>query len=167
MISLPCSSADGCTVVSYDQKSRDEEGGSRKMNNNGSSPDRRLSSSLAAPILLLLISAGIGRSAAQVPAGIETIFIVPGSHLDVGFTDTPSRVREERIHSIENAVRAAERDPEFRWFEEGGWSLNAWLQQYGRDERRMARVRTLFRTGQFGVGASWVNPHAAAFPEAM
>ena len=137
------------------------------MNNNGSSPDRRLSSSLAAPILLLLISAGIGRSAAQVPAGIETIFIVPGSHLDVGFTDTPSRVRDERIRSIENAVRAAERDPEFRWFEEGGWSLNAWLQQHGRDERRMARVRTLFRTGQFGVGASWVNPHAAAFPEAM
>ena len=108
------------------------------MSNNGGSPDRRLSSSLAAPILLLLISASIGRNAAQVPTGIETIFIVPGSHLDVGFTDTPTRVSGERIHSNENAVQAAERDPEFRWFEEGGWSLNAWLQQYGRDERRIA-----------------------------
>lgn len=99
--------------------------------------------------------------------GVDTVFIVPGSHLDIGYTDTPSRVREDRIEHIENAIRAAKRDPDFHWFEEGGWSFDAWLQRYGRDEKRLTAMRDLLKRGQIGVGATWLSPHAAAFPEAL
>ncbi len=103
----------------------------------------------------------------HVQAGVDTIFIVAGSHLDIGYTDTPSRVRESRVRHIEDAISAAKRDPDFHWFEEGGWSLDAWLQRYGGDEMRLTAVRELLQRGQFGVGASWLSPHAAAFPEAL
>ena len=62
------------------------------------------------------------------------MFILPGSLLDVGYTDRPSRVRDVRVRHFENAIHAAERDPEFFWFEEGGWAFHAWFQRYGRDE---------------------------------
>ncbi|MCH8123394.1 MAG: hypothetical protein IH853_09755 [Bacteroidetes bacterium] len=99
--------------------------------------------------------------------GVDTVFVLPGSHLDVGYTDTPSRVREVRVEVIEDAIRAAQQDPEFRWFEEGGWAFDAWLQRYGQDEQRLATVRQLLQSGQLGVGATWLHPHAAAVPEAV
>lgn len=109
------------------------------------------------------ISLGISR----VVAGVDTIFIVPGSHLDIGYTDTPSRVRAARVRHIEDAILAAKKGPGFFWFEEGGWSLDAWVQRYGRDQKRQKALRELLRGGQFGVGATWLSPHAAAFPEAL
>ncbi len=110
---------------------------------------------------------GILRQAVGAQLGVDTVFILPGSHLDVGYTDTPSRVREVRVEVIEDAIRAAQQDPEFRWFEEGGWAFDAWLQRYGRDEQRLARVRELLHSGRLGVGATWLSPHAAAIPEAV
>ena len=99
--------------------------------------------------------------------GVDTVFVLPGSHLDVGYTDTPSRVREVRIEVIEDAIQAAQKDPNFIWFEEGGWAFDAWLQRYGQDEKRLATVRQLLKSGQLGVGATWLSPHAAAIPEAV
>lgn len=110
---------------------------------------------------------GVSLGNPRVGAGVDTIFIVPGSHLDIGYTDTPSRVREARVRHIEDALRAARKDPDFHWFEEGGWSFDAWLQRYGRDEKRLTALRELLRSGRFGVGATWLSPHAAAFPEAL
>ena len=110
---------------------------------------------------------GIPPVNARVGAGVDTIFIVPGSHLDIGYTDTPLRVREARIEHIENAIRAAKKNPDFHWFEEGGWSFDAWLQRYGRDEKRLTAMRDLLKRGQIGVGATWLSPHAAAFPDAL
>lgn len=102
-----------------------------------------------------------------VSSSVDTVFILPGSHLDIGYTDAPSRVREVRVQHIEDAIRAAKQDPDFHWFEEGGWSFDAWLQRYGRDEKRLTAVRELLQRGQFGVGATWLSPHAAAFPDAL
>jgi len=99
--------------------------------------------------------------------GVDTVFVLPGSHLDVGYTDTPSRVREVRVEVIENAIRAAQQDPGFHWFEEGGWAFDAWLQRYGQDEHRLGTMRRLLHGGQFGVGATWLSPHADAVPEAL
>jgi hypothetical protein len=109
----------------------------------------------------------ISRAQSPVATSVDTVFIVPGSHLDIGYTDTPGRVREARIEHIENAIRAAKSDPDFHWFEEGGWSFDAWLQRYGRDDKRLTAMRDLMKGGQIGVGATWLSPHAAAFPDAL
>lgn len=112
-------------------------------------------------------SPAISQGNPRTHSGVDTIFILPGSHLDIGYTDLPSRVHETRVQHIEDALSAAKKDPDFHWFEEGGWSFDAWLERYGRDEQRLGAMRELLRSGRFGVGASWLSPHAAAFPEAL
>ena len=97
----------------------------------------------------------------------DTIFVVPGSHLDLGFTAPFGAVRAQRIQNLDRAIDRAERDPAFVWFEEGGWAVDAWLDQYRSDPRQIGRLRALVQRRQIGVGATLLSPYAAAFPEAL
>lgn len=101
------------------------------------------------------------------PTGADTVFVVPGSHLDLGFTAPLDSVRVQRIDILDHALRAAEADPRFRWFEEGGWSVIAWLDHYAGDSSRIARLRRQVLAGRIGIGATMLSPHGAAFPEAL
>ncbi|MES1259621.1 MAG: hypothetical protein ABUL71_03430, partial [Gemmatimonadota bacterium] len=106
-----------------------------------------------------------GRVPAQRPS--DTVFIVPGAHLDLGFTAAISAVRATRVQALDRAIEAATRDPSFVWFEEGGWSVEAWLDRYHDNPMRIAQLRTLVSRNQIGVGATLLSPHGAAFPEAL
>ena len=117
------------------------------------------------PALMTLLLALPATAPAQ-RAG-DTIFIVPGSHLDLGFTAPIADVGRQRIRILDHAIEAATRDPSFVWFEEGGWSVEAWLDHYHDDPMHIARLRLLVQRGQIGVGATLLSPHAAAFPEAL
>jgi len=97
----------------------------------------------------------------------DTIFIVPGGHLDLGFTAPIADVRQQRIQILDHAIEAATRDPSFVWFEEGGWSVEAWLDRYHGDPAQIARLRALVQRGQIGIGATLLSPYAAAFPDAL
>ncbi|HEX3926711.1 MAG TPA: hypothetical protein VHW65_01835 [Gemmatimonadales bacterium] len=97
----------------------------------------------------------------------DTLFVVPGSHLDLGYTAPLSVVRDERVHIIDLAIADAERDPGFVWFEEGGWSVEAWLDHYHADFARIALLRSLVMSGRIGVGATLLSAHGAAFPAAL
>ena len=70
-------------------------------------------------------SQAISQSASRIQSGVDTIFILPGSHLDIGFTDLPSRVRETLVQNIEAAHRAAKTGPGLQGLEDGGggWQL--------------------------------------------
>lgn len=98
-------------------------------------------------------------------AAVETIYVVPGSHLDVGFTDLPSRVLEHRIAVIDSAIDAAQSDPAFHWTEDGAWAFAGWLERHLHDTPRLRIVRHLLENGQLSIGATWVIPHAAVFWE--
>ncbi|MGH7593511.1 MAG: hypothetical protein ACRELE_06635 [Gemmatimonadales bacterium] len=97
----------------------------------------------------------------------DTVFIVPGSHLDLGFTAPLGAVRKERIQALDRAIDLGEHDRSFVWFEEGGWSVDAWLDHYHTNAGQIARLRTLVQRGQIGVGATLLSPYAAAFPDAL
>ena len=97
----------------------------------------------------------------------DTVFVVPGSHLDLGFTGPIGEIGPQRIQILDQAIQLATRDPSFVWFEEGGWSVEAWLDHYHGDPMRIARLRTLVQRGQIGVGATLLSPYAAAFPEVL
>ena len=123
-------------------------------------------------VFLCALTAGALRpggvaSSPALAAGIDTVFVVPGSHLDIGFTAPISQVRDERIHDIDIAIDAAEHDPGFVWFEEGGWTVEAWLDHYQHDVARIGRLRALVMSGRFGVAATLLSAHAAAFPHAL
>lgn len=96
---------------------------------------------------------------------VETIHVVPGAHLDIGFTDTPDGVKAKRIRVLDDAIDAALADPEFRWFEENGWVLDQWREAHKGDDARKETLRKLLKSGQISVGAAWCNPHAAAFAD--
>jgi len=116
--------------------------------------------SLAALVLLM-------HHAASAQRPVDTVFVVPGSHLDLGFTGPISAVRLSRIRTIDQAIEAATADPSFVWFEEGGWSVEQWLDQYHNDPKRIARLRSLVMANRIGIGATLMSPYAAAFPDAL
>ncbi len=95
------------------------------------------------------------------------MFVVPGSHLDIGYTAPPSAIQALRIHSLDAAIDAAEHDPRFAWFEEGGWAVEAWLDHYHDQPDQIARLKKLVISGRIGVGATLLSAHAAAFPSAL
>ena len=129
-----------------------------------------LSGRLAAfAVVLVLVLSGVpcaSQGALRAPAA-DTLFVVPGSHLDLGFTAPISLVREQRIGILDQAIKDAERDPGFAWFEEGGWAVEAWLDRYQGQASRIAALRRLVIAGRIGVGATLLGPHAAAFPRAL
>lgn len=116
--------------------------------------------------LRALLAALIASASAHADA-LDSIWVVPGSHLDVGFTDTPSAVREKRVRVLDDAIDAALADPDFRWNEEGGWVFDAWLATHRADADRLQTMRKLLQEGRVYVGATYVNPHAAIFPESL
>ncbi|HEY4100695.1 MAG TPA: hypothetical protein VGM20_07440 [Gemmatimonadales bacterium] len=120
-------------------------------------------------ILLALATTLVHGASAQrrIAATLDTVFIIPGSHLDIGFTAPINDVRRERIAILDRAIDLATRDPHFVWFEEGGWSVEAWLDQYHHDPARIARLRDLVVHHRIGIGATLLSPHAAAFPAAL
>ena len=116
------------------------------------------------PLLLCLILCGCSSTR---NVGPLTIYVVPGSHLDIGFTDVPSKVKQARVATLDAALDEMESDPDFRWTEEAGWVLHAWLEKHAADDERMALARKHIRAGRLGIGASYVNPHAALFPRSL
>jgi hypothetical protein len=103
--------------------------------------------------------------AAALAEDVSVVHVVPGSHLDIGFTDTPDAVRAKRIRILDDAIAAAEADPEFRWFEENAWVFYVWREARAGDSKALARLKTLLKEGRISAGASWCNPHASMFSE--
>jgi hypothetical protein len=118
----------------------------------------------AAVLATLLLAAPATASAQR--AG-DTVFVVPGGHLDLGFTAPIGEIGAQRIQILDHAIELASRDPSFVWFEEGGWSVEMWLDRYHNDPMRIGRLRALVERGQIGVGATLLSPYAAAFPESL
>ncbi len=105
------------------------------------------------------------RAAAETP--VETLYVVPGSHLDIGFTATPDEVKAKRVRVLDDAIAAAQADPAFRWFEESAWTLFAWRDAHAGDRAALDALRALMKEGRISAGAAWCSPHAAAFPESL
>ena len=63
------------------------------------------------------------------------------------------------------AIAAAQADPEFRWFEESAWTVDAWREAHRDDAKALDAFKALLKEGRISVGAAWCNPHAAMFSE--
>ncbi len=125
-------------------------------------------SRIAAPAAVVLAAFALASGEPDAGrASLDLVVVVPGSHLDVGFTDVPSQVLAARVRTLDEAIDAATADPGFRWTEEAGWVVHEWLAAHAKDPARLATARDLVRAGRIGIGASYVNPHAALFPRSL
>lgn len=103
----------------------------------------------------------------KLPASpIKTIYIVPSSHYDFGFVEPPNAIRERAARHIDEVIRVAEEDKDFRWTIESVWQINEWLKRakkpssvLPKDKEKIARLMNLIKSGRIAVSTAWGSMH--------
>lgn len=104
---------------------------------------------------------------AKLPSSpIRTIYVVPSSHYDFGFVEPPNAIRERAARHIDEVIRVAEQDNDFRWTIESVWQINEWLKRQKKpssvlpkDNEKIARLMNLIKSGRIVVSTSWGSMH--------
>lgn len=100
-------------------------------------------------------------SVTLVPPKMREIWVLPHSHVDVGYTHRQAEIVRIQIQNLETAMQlsaASAGNPpgeQFRWNPEAIWSLDHYLRQ-ATDDRRDALVGAV-RRGEVGVDALYGN----------
>jgi len=68
---------------------------------------------LSVQSVLLLVFTAISISVG--PVEIESIYVVPFTHDDVGFDATPKQMAANSVKSIDDAIEQAAADPQYVW----------------------------------------------------
>lgn len=103
----------------------------------------------------------------KLPASkIKTIYITPTSHYDFGFVEPPDAVRERAARHIDEVIRVAEENPNFKWTIESVWQINEWLKRQKKatsvlpkDKAKIARLMNLIKSGRIALSTSWGSMH--------
>ena len=105
---------------------------------------------------LLVFMSALG---SPVMGEIDYVYLIPLSHLDIGFTATPREVAEEYKEIIDEAIDYAESDSDFKYTVETLWQLEQWLLRSTGQE--IDRFRSLVLQGKIGLSATYHTPHTA------
>ncbi|MCC7377244.1 MAG: hypothetical protein IT581_21460 [Verrucomicrobiales bacterium] len=125
---------------------------------------RALARSESETVRLVVSAQGVEVAAGPVslaPPKMREIWVLPHSHVDVGYTHQQSEIVRIQIENLEKAMRlsaASARNPpgeQFRWNPEAIWSLDHYLRQ-ATDAQRDALVGAV-RRGEVGVDALYGN----------
>ncbi|MEO7673890.1 MAG: glycosyl hydrolase-related protein [Pyrinomonadaceae bacterium] len=103
----------------------------------------------------------------RLPASqIKTIYIIPSSHYDFGFVEPPNAIRERAARHIDEVIRVAEEDKDFRWTIESVWQVNEWLKRQKKpssvlpkDKEKIARLMNLIKSGRIVLSTAWGSMH--------
>lgn len=97
---------------------------------------------------------------------IKTIYVCPSSHYDFGFVEPPNAIRDRAARHIDEVIRMAESDPDFRWTIESVWQVNEWLKRQKKpssvlpkDKEKIARLMDLIKSGRVVLSTSWGSMH--------
>jgi hypothetical protein len=124
---------------------------------------------LILPAVLLLFYGFLLNVSAQTKlpsSAIKTIYITPLSHYDFGFVEPPDAVRERAARHIDEVIRVAEANPNFRWTIESVWQVNEWLKRQKKptsvlpkDKEKINRLMNLIKSGRITLSTSWGSMH--------
>jgi hypothetical protein len=84
-----------------------------------------------------------------------TIFVVPHTHVDVGYTDYQGRVAETQANTLVEAAELIEKYPDFRFATDGSWNLQQLIET--RSQAQRDRVLGLIRADKIGIPADYFN----------
>lgn len=97
---------------------------------------------------------------------IKTVYIVPFSHYDFGFVEPPEQVRARAARHIDEVIRVAEENPNFKWTIESVWQVNEWLKRQRKpesvlpkDKEKIERLMKLIRSGRIAMSMAWGSMH--------
>jgi len=89
---------------------------------------------------------------------IQTIYVMPSSHWDLGFTAPPEEVLPKLKPHIDEVIVNAKRDAEFRWTIESVWQIREWLARTS-DPQQIKDFVDLVNKGQIQVSAVFGSMH--------
>ena len=103
----------------------------------------------------------------KLPASnIKTVYIIPTSHYDFGFVEPPDQVRERAARHLDEVLKMAETDPEFRWTIESIWQVNEWIKRQKpassvlpKDEAKINRLMNQIKSGKIALSTAWGSMH--------
>ncbi len=84
-----------------------------------------------------------------------TIFVVPHTHLDVGYTDYQGKVAETQSRVLSQADVLIRDHPDFRFSMDGSWNLQQLLET--RPKTKQNEVLNLIRSGKMAMPAQYCN----------
>jgi alpha-mannosidase len=84
-----------------------------------------------------------------------TIFVVPHTHLDVGYTDYQGKVAETQARVLTQAGNLIQEHPHFRFSMDGSWNLQQLLST--RSQAKQDEIIDLIRRGKFAMPAQNCN----------
>ncbi len=84
-----------------------------------------------------------------------TIFVVPHTHLDVGFTDYQGKVAETQARVLSQATSLIQEHPDFRFSMDGSWNLQQLLET--RPKAKQEEVLGLIRSGKMAMPVQYFN----------
>jgi hypothetical protein len=125
-------------------------------------PIRMLSPGRIPPIILLCLCVSqfcyAQKSERRASTTVQTIFVIPSSHWDLGFLRPPKQEMDTIKPHLDSVIQACEDDPQFRWTIESGWQLKAWLDRTS-DPALIERMGVLLRSGQIELSAADGSMH--------
>ncbi len=116
---------------------------------------------LAFCFLFFLLASGLAAAQAPPPATrstIQTIYVMPSSHWDLGFIAPPEEVLPRLKPHLDEVIANAKRDPEFRWTIESVWQIREWLARTS-DPQQIKDFVDLVNKGQIQVSAVFGSMH--------
>jgi hypothetical protein len=84
-----------------------------------------------------------------------TIFVVPHTHLDVGYTDYQGKVAETQARVLTQAADLIHQHPDFRFSMDGSWNLQQLLET--RPEAKSNEILDLIRQDKMNMPAQYAN----------
>ncbi len=84
-----------------------------------------------------------------------TLFVVPHTHLDIGYTDYQGKVAEGQSRVLSQAADLIHQHPDFRFSMDGSWNLQQLLET--RPEAKRAEILQLIRAGKMAMPAQYCN----------
>ena len=128
--------------------------------------NRQFNLVIASISLIFLAAFGVFPQAKLPKSFIKTIYITPTSHYDFGFVEPPDKIRERAARHIDEVIRVAETNPNFKWTIESVWQVNEWLKRQKKqtsvlpkDKEKIARLMKLIRSGRIDLSTSWGSMH--------
>lgn len=99
-----------------------------------------------------------GDTSAGVLSGIDTVWIVEASHLDIGFTAPPDEIETFAKTHLDQVLGHLRTTPDYRWNLENSWWLLRWMERSS-----PAEIQEMFdfaRAGRVSLAAGYVNLHS-------
>ena len=84
-----------------------------------------------------------------------TVYVVPHTHVDIGYTDYQGKVAENQANTLTEAAALIKEHPDFRFATDGSWNLQQLLETRSAPEQN--EILNLIRTDKIGVPADYFN----------